>query len=91
MLNTKQTTRNAIQNELQTFLIEELLTHQAGLQLEVTDDLLGGGLVDSLGIMRFIAFIESTHGITVPPGDVTIENFRTVETVSRYVEGRTVP
>ena len=81
--------QETIQNEITTFLVEELLNQQVGLQLEPTDDLLGGGLVDSLGIMRLIAFIEDEHAINVPPGDVTIENFRSIETVARYIEERT--
>lgn len=80
--------QETIQIEITSFLVEQLLNHQVSLQLESTDDLLGGGLVDSLGIMRLIAFIEEEHGIRIPPGDVTIENFRSIETVARYVEER---
>lgn len=80
--------QDTIQAGLTTFIATELLNHHADGQLEPDDDLLAGGLVDSLGIMRLIAFIEETHEISVPPGDVTIEHFRTIETVARYIEAQ---
>lgn len=86
----QESIQQAIQTQLTTFLVEELLSPQAGQLLESTDDLLGGGLVDSLGIMRLIAFVEQTHGINVPPGDVTIDNFRTIETIVHYIQGRII-
>jgi len=41
------------------------------------DDLLTSGLVDSLGMMSLVAFIEEQFGVAVPPEDVTLETFST--------------
>lgn len=55
-------------------------------EIDATDDLLGSGLVDSMGMMKFIGFIESEFGFTVPPGDMVIENFMTVDAIEGYIK-----
>ena len=58
--------------------------------LAADDNLLADGMVDSLGMMRLTAFIEERFSIAVPPEDFTIENFRTVEVLERYLLARGV-
>lgn len=67
------------------FIRIELLDGKA-----VADDenLLVGGLVDSLGAMRLVAFIETRFGITVPASDMRVKNFKTIVAVACYVQGR---
>lgn len=45
--------------------------------------------LDSVDMLDFIAFIESTFGIRVDDVDVRPENFETVGAVAQYVVGRT--
>lgn len=42
-------------------------------------DLLTTGLVDSLGAMEVVYWLEETQNIDIDPVDITIENFQTVE------------
>ena len=51
---------------LLTHLCEEIL-NKTVIDVEETEDLLVGGLVDSMGMMRFIAFIEKQFALKVPP------------------------
>jgi len=52
------------------------------------EDLLLSGLVDSVGIMRLIGWMETTFSIAIPPEDVTIENFGTIADMAGYIERR---
>jgi len=72
------------------FVSKELLSNRRDLELGVGEDLLGSGLVDSLGVMRLVTHIEKTYGVSVPPDDVTIENFMSVETMVAYLGARGV-
>ena len=38
-------------------------------------------LVDSLGVMRLIAWIEKRFDLRIPPEDVTIDNFETIDAI----------
>ncbi|NNF53746.1 MAG: acyl carrier protein [Acidimicrobiales bacterium] len=44
-------------------------------------DLLTTGLVDSLGAMELVHFLEEHRNIDIDPVDVTIENFGTVNSM----------
>jgi acyl carrier protein len=52
------------------------------------DDLLSEGIIDSLGMMKLIRFIEDKFDLKVRPEDMTIENFTSIETISNYIQGR---
>ena len=53
--------------------------------LDVHDDLLGSGIVDSLGMMKLVLFIETEFEVQVPPEDMTIENFMTIHHITEYL------
>ncbi len=77
------------QQSIKQYLTAELLSDHENLNLGVDDNLLIGGLVDSLGIMRLIDFIEKNFNMRVPPEDVTIDHFRSVRVIAEYIEDRT--
>lgn len=69
---------------LTRFVTEELLEEDEPVKGDA--DLLAEGMVDSLGMMRLVAFIEQSFGYKVPPRDLTIENFRTIAVLSDYLK-----
>lgn len=77
------------QEALVQFVAKEILNDHEGLAAD--DDLLGTGLIDSLGIMRLVAHLDEAYQVSAPPEDVTIENFRTLEAVAAYIESRRNP
>ena len=69
------------------FIETEILIEQ-GVKIESQDDLLEDGLIDSLGVMRLITYLESEFGVKVPPQDMVIENFITVEAMVNYIDSK---
>jgi len=69
--------------QIQGFLREHLLS---GRQVTLEEDLLLSGLVDSIGVMRLIAYLEQTFVIKVPPQDVTVTNFTSVAAIDAYLD-----
>ena len=75
---------------LSEYIVREILGDRAGgTVLSEDEDLLGTGLVDSLGVMSLVFFIEEHFGVPVPPEDVTIENFQSLNTIESYLAGKT--
>ena len=74
-----------IQSILIGFISEELL--ELDESIDADENLLVDGMVDSLGMLRLIAFIEATYSVKVPPQDFTIENFRTASVLTDYLRG----
>ncbi|MDN5213751.1 acyl carrier protein [Fulvivirgaceae bacterium BMA12] len=70
------------------YIEEQLLSGRSGIKVAAEDDLMGSGLIDSMGMMRFVRFIEDHFEITIPPEDLVIENFMTVEDIDNYLKGR---
>ncbi len=87
-MNTPMT---SVQDALIEFVSKELLNDRPERVLKPDDDLLSSQWVDSLGVMRIVAFLERQYGVKVPPTDVTIENFIDVQTISAYVERLKAP
>jgi acyl carrier protein len=71
---------------LRNFIVEELVSDEAPLGLD--DNLLADGMIDSLGAVRLIAFIEERFGFQIPSKDLVIENFRTIHRLAAYLESR---
>ena len=68
------------------FIQENLLGGKGAIELLPEDDLLGSGLLDSMGVMRLVGFVEDTFQIKIPPEDIVIENFIDVNAITNYVK-----
>lgn len=70
---------------LKDYIEKELVTHSA-VNLGYDDDLLLSGLLNSLGVMRLVAFAEKQFERSIPPEDITIDHFATIEAIATYIE-----
>ena len=52
----------------------------------LTDMLLEQGIVDSLGLLEVVVFIETTFEITVQDADMVADNFASIAAIAVYVE-----
>jgi acyl carrier protein len=50
------------------------------------DPLLENGIVDSLGVLDIVSFIESEFGVSAVDDDLVPENFQTIRRISDYIE-----
>lgn len=50
------------------------------------DPLLSNGILDSLGILEVVAFVEREFEITVADEELVPESFESIERVARFVE-----
>ena len=75
-----------VRDAIAAFISEELLD---GQEIEHDKNLLEDDTVDSLGMLRLVAYLEESYAIEIPPEQFTIENFRTIDTISNYL-GRVI-
>jgi len=57
------------------------------LGLEEDEELLATGRIDSMSVMRLVAFINDEFSITIPNEDLVVENFKSVEAIDTYLSG----
>jgi len=66
---------------IREFLIEDL--QWEGSESDLTDDLplIESQVVDSIGLLRLVAWLESEYGITIPDEEIVPANFGTIERI----------
>ncbi|MFS4492235.1 phosphopantetheine-binding protein [Maribacter sp. 2308TA10-17] len=71
-------------NETIISYIKNEITSEPTIKIATNDSLLDTGIVDSMGMMKLILFLEKQFKKRVPSGDMTLENFETVEKIAKY-------
>lgn len=56
--------------------------------LAANDNLFEKGVLDSMGIVGLITYIEEKLQVTIEPEDITEENFATLETIAALVKNK---
>ena len=75
-----------IQNEVRAFITGDLGRDVAGVSN--ADSLLEAGIVDSLGVLSLVSFIERQYGIVVSEDEMMPENFDSIDAIATFVERR---
>ena len=76
--------------EIKQFIQEELISSQENVDLGDSDSLLEAGIIDSLGIMKILGFLEDEFSVEIGDDELVPENFESVDTISRLVDKKKV-
>lgn len=78
------TISNSVEQKIHTFLLDKFpLARKAGIERDTA--LLEKGILDSLGILDVVSFLESEFSILINDEDLLPENFQTLSTLSAFV------
>jgi acyl carrier protein len=74
-----------------TSKIETFLAQQFPMVKNLGNDepLLNNGLIDSLGILEVVTFVEKEFGIIVSDEDLLPENFGSIRSLTNFVHNKT--
>lgn len=75
-------------DSIRQHIINELL-NDPSISIEPEQDLLLSGMLDSLSVMRLVAWLEAQCEITIPAGDVIVEHFGSLTQMDTYLRTRT--
>ena len=70
------------------YISREIVQDPALLPLSNQTSLLETGILDSLGLLRLVVFLEEQFKITVGESDLLPENFDSVNTICAYLRAR---
>jgi methoxymalonate biosynthesis acyl carrier protein len=71
---------------IREYLTTELLEGSA--QLGDDTPLLKTELIDSMGVLTLVGFLEDEYGITISADDVSADNFESLTTITALVESK---
>lgn len=74
---------------LRSFIIEEFAMDLTADQLTDDLDLIETGIVDSLGVLKLIAYLEGEFDITIAPEELDTENYRSIAVINAFVTSKT--
>ena len=70
------------------YIVDNFMYAFPNATLAEDDALLARGIIDSLGVVELIGFIEEEFGVTLPDGDITEANLGSVGAITRYLASR---
>ena len=68
------------------YIQSELVKDKKQSNLSDTDPLIESGIIDSLGIMKLIGFLEDKISISISDEELTPENFSSIAAIVSLVE-----
>ena len=78
-------TQDILVERIRSFLVRQFPTAK---NVSNDDPLLKNGVIDSLGVLEVVTFVEDEFSITVSDEDLLPENFGSVEGIAKFVESK---
>jgi acyl carrier protein len=77
-----------INAKIRDFIAHNLLFSDNGFGYDDNDSFLQEGIVDSVGVMDLVSFVEETFAVTVDDYEITPDNFDSVNKLAQYVRSK---
>ena len=74
-----------VREELEKFILNELAVDQDRQSIELDEDLIMQGIIDSMGVIKLSTFMEEKFGIKVSDMDMVPENFQNIDSLTKFV------
>jgi acyl carrier protein len=78
----------SIAAEIEQFIVTEIAPGRGIESIAPERNLLAEGLVDSLGIVELIAFLEGKYAIKIGDDDIDPENFGSIDSIVSFVQSK---
>ena len=77
-----------VQDQLKEFVTSEFMYEQDSKSLSPDLDLLNQGIIDSMGILDLVSYMEKTFNIQVTDEEITPNNFRNLKALTQFVQAK---
>jgi len=71
--------------KLREFIVKNLLFSASGYEFDDNVSFLDEGIIDSLGIIELVSFVESQYGVSVADRDLVPDNFDSIAKLTAYI------
>lgn len=79
------TTTDKIADRVQAWVLEQFpLARERGIT--ITDSLLDSGIVDSLGTLDIVQFLESDFNLVVEDEEMVADHFESIQAIVQFVD-----
>lgn len=74
--------------KLKEFIMTEVNPDLNLAKLDDDEPLIESGIIDSLGILKILAFMDETFGVDLSSDQIKLENFKTVSSICALVDSQ---
>jgi acyl carrier protein len=74
-----------VMKQLEEYLLTDVAAGSDKKTIDPDEDLITQGLIDSLGIMKLIGFLDERFGVKVEDQELVPENFQTLKALADLV------
>lgn len=78
-----------VKEQIKQYIAENFLFSSNGFDMDDDESFLEAGVVDSLGVVELVTFVEETYNFEVPDDDIVPDNFDSVDNLAAYISRRT--
>jgi acyl carrier protein len=71
---------------IRNFIKKNLVKKQEHLEINDQDNIIENGVVDSLGLIKMVNFLEEKFSLRLGDEDIVPENFESIESISILLE-----
>jgi acyl carrier protein len=77
-----------LKENIRQYIAKNMLFSENGFPHSDDASFLEEGIIDSVGFMELVAYVQQTFGIEVGPEDLVPDNFDSVNKLARYVTSK---
>ncbi len=77
-----------VKEQIRNYIAENFLFSSNGFTLDDDESFLEAGVVDSLGVVELVSFVEENFNVQVPDDDIVPDNFDSVDNLAAYIARR---
>ncbi len=74
-----------LEQQIRKYVADNLLSTEDGFEYSNDSSFISEGLIDSVGVMELVAFVQSQFAITIDQREVTPDNFDSVNKLATFI------
>ena len=77
---------NSIRDTIRNFINSNFMLNEELRRFSDSDSFLRKGIIDSMGVVELLGFVQKRYKIRIEPAEVLPQNFDTLENLDRYIQ-----
>ena len=75
-----------VKQQVRDYIAENFMFSSNGFEMNDDESFLEAGVVDSLGVLELVTFVEETFAVEVLDEEIVPDNFDSVDNLAAYIE-----
>lgn len=76
--------------KIRDFILENFMAGEGEEALDNDSSFLEKGIIDSMGVLELVAYVEETYGIEIGDDELTPDNFDSVSKLVSYIRRKSI-